>query len=55
MQCNSFHSTILFLFSQDSDAEINGKNVQQIELNSKHITIHQLSEEESNEERRTAR
>lgn len=42
-------------FSQDSDAEINGKNVQQIELNSKHITIHQLSEEESNEERRTAR
>ncbi|XP_055312753.1 uncharacterized protein LOC129574587 [Sitodiplosis mosellana] len=40
----------------DSDAEFNGKNVQQIELNSKHITVHQASEEEenSNEERRTA-
>lgn len=40
----------------DSDAEINNKNLQQIELNSKHITVHQASEEEgaSNEERRTA-
>ncbi|XP_031624597.1 inner centromere protein A-like [Contarinia nasturtii] len=40
----------------DSDAEYNGKSVQQIELNSNHITVHQASEEEeeSNEERRTA-
>lgn len=48
-------SSIVLCFV-DSDAEFNGKNVQQIELNSKHITVHQASEEEeeSNEERRTA-
>lgn len=48
---------IVFIVSiSDSDAEISNKNLQQIELNSKHITVHQASEEEeeSNEERRTA-
>lgn len=39
----------------DSDVEIGGKGVKHIELNSKHITVHQTSEEESdNEGRRTA-
>lgn len=55
----SSSSKILFrtlLPSLDSDAEYSGQNMQQIELNSKHITVHQASEEEedTNEERRTA-
>lgn len=41
-----------FFFCLDSDAELNGKGAKQIELNSKHITVHQASEED--EERRTA-
>lgn len=38
----------------DSDPELSGKGAKQIELNSKHITIHQASEEDSSEERRAA-
>lgn len=40
----------------DCGAEFNGNKMQQIELNSKHITVHQASEEEeeTSEERKTA-
>lgn len=46
----SFHS-----FRTDSDAELNSKGTTHIELNAKHITVHQTPEEDAdNEGRRTA-